>query len=91
MCQNSASCLLRLARTKAEVVEETGAGARNRTADLRITNALLYRLSYASSERQEEWYIMPGQRIATRIIRRQTYYRAITNLRVVDAPPALIR
>ena len=34
----------------ADVVEETGAGARNRTADLRITNALLYRLSYASSE-----------------------------------------
>src|SRR5512132_2199920 len=30
--------------------EKTGAGARNRTADLRITNALLYRLSYASSE-----------------------------------------
>jgi len=34
----------------AEVVEENGAGARNRTADLRITNALLYQLSYTSSD-----------------------------------------
>jgi hypothetical protein len=31
---------------------ENGAGARNRTADLRITSALLYQLSYASPHKQ---------------------------------------
>ena len=48
-----------------DVIEENGAGARNRTADLRITNALLYRLSYASSERRDDVYITTEQRIAT--------------------------
>ena len=32
-----------------QVVEKNGAGERTRTADLRITNALLYQLSYTSS------------------------------------------
>ena len=35
--------------TEADRVDEIGAGDRNRTGDLRITNALLYRLSYTGT------------------------------------------
>jgi hypothetical protein len=35
------------------LLESCGAGKRNRTPDLRITNALLYRLSYSGIRRNE--------------------------------------
>ena len=46
------------------LLEKNGAGERTRTADLLITNQLLYQLSYAGARGGYTWAILPSRNTA---------------------------